>query len=666
MDYPILATLSILLSFLLSFCGSQVAWASHTANLVKGNLGNEVLYYISVDHFFDGVSTNNIPNYAFPLDPELGNEKIAYNQSNRLILPYIYDPTHRYIKLHWGGDLEGVIQKLDYLQSLGVSQIVLSNILDSANGLIYSPNDGLTYLHDEVRLENETFDPFYAYSMAGFGEAWITDWFEIDEHFRDPKDETYDRFRVFKRLLDEAGNRGIGIILELNLNHTSPSRNSSDYGPFDPRQYESWFVDNGAVYRHREKVADYWNPLTNQINPDGWFHEPIPLDYDRPNPEMLENGFIGGYPDLNHENPDVADYLIDAAKFWLTLNRGGHQIAGFYFPSIPNINVSFWQRLENEILAINPDAILIANYENSGYRYRPGIDWYENTDDYAMVNYDFSIAARRFFGRDRGWDGRTIVLRENLLMKEGQYYNYSLPQRMIHYIFNPSQSLEIPRHSLDVVEDADAKGWVTFIDSADWPRILTYYPNMSEQAYASMIKFMLSSSGVPMIMYGVETGLALPYHIEHQNLFGMGGKPFNQQMMIWPEDQGWNQKLYEVTQKMGNLRQDYPVLRYGKTEFLFPQESKPDKDIFMLREFPACEAAQAVVQDLEQDEQEDCARILYAYSTEGGNFLVALEGPGIATIKDVESASVTRPSDTSGNLIPIHLDPEASKVLVLQ
>jgi glycosidase len=656
--------MTVVLSLILSlglFLFSSAAWAQ-TPN--RGNLGDEVLYYISVDRFADGIADNNIPQYAFPLDPNLDPETLAYHQVNRLLIDHTYDPTHRYIKLYWGGDLEGIIQKLDYLQDLGITQLVLSGIQDSANGLIYSPQSRSSYLHEAIDPEEEEFSNFYAHAVAGFNAAWLKDWFEIDEHFRNPQDQQDDRFRVMQHLLHEAGERGIGIILEWNLNHASPYRTSADYAPFEVDRYETWFVDNGAIYRHGEKVANYWDGTTQQINPEGWFHDPISIDYNRPTAEMLENGPIGGLPDLNQENPVVAQYLLEAAEFWLTFNQQDYAISGFYVPSIYNINVHFWQAFESAVLAINPDAILIADYENGGYRNKGTIEWYEQTQDYALVNYDLSVASRRFFGRDRGWDGRTIVLRENLVGKAGQYYNYSAPQRWLHYFFNPSESLEVPRHALDVVAPEDAQAWVNFVEIAELPRLLTYYPQMSQESYASAIKFLFASAGVPMLLYGVETGLAVPYHIEHQSIFGMGGKPFNQQMMIWPDDRGWENHLYEVTRAMTHLRQAYPVLRYGTTRFLFPVGSRKDKDIFMLREFENCPA-----------QTQDCAQVLYVYSTEGGEFSLNLDlfdptqvhttqvhTTPIQTIKDVESGVVITPTE---GFIAIQLKPEASKVLVL-
>ena len=622
-------------------------------NVSKGNLGNDVLYYVTIDRFFDGNPANNIPDFAFPSSPETPKEQ-AYAEANRSLLPYLYDPTHQYFGLFWGGDLEGIIQKLDYLQDLGVTQLILSPIQDNTNGMIYAPGNG-NYLRTSVDPQADSFNPFYAGLFTSFQGTWPKDWFELEEHFRSVDTDPLSSFR---RLLKEAGDRNISIILELSLNNGSPSRNSLDYRELNLASSEQWFVDQGAIYRHGEKVADYWNPQTGELNPQGWFHEPLSINYNRPTPKSLEQGTVGG-PDLNQDNPQVRDYLLDAIVFWLSVESDGYSISGFYLDTIENINVSFWQALENQVHALKPDAILIGDYSGGGYTNRSSIDWYTHTQDYTLTNNGLSLAARHFFARDRNWDGRTYVLREQTLGHEGQYYNYSPVETIAHQVLNPSESLEIPRQSLDQVADEDAKGWVNFIETHNQPRLFSSYPQMSDRAYANLIRFLFASPGVPLLMYGTETGLATPYHIDHNGLFGVGGYPFNEPMMIWPDEAGWNTDIFETTRQMIHLRQKYPVLRYGQTSYLFPQGSRKDSDIFMLRK---CDNSDVqVVKDLDRESCDKDGQILYAYSTFGGNFTLSLDNLGINQVVSLDSGEVI--SDT--HLLHLDLEPEASQILFL-
>ncbi len=618
-------------------CMSFLWPASAQTQAIEAIPGNEVFYYITVDRFFDGNETNNIPNYAFPATT-------AYNQANQSLIQYAYDPSHRYVGMYWGGDLEGIIQKLDYLADLGITKIILSPIQDNANVILYSPQSNY-YIRSTVHADEAEFNSFYAGISTPFHGNWTQDWFEIDEHFRH---ETPDRLQVFRELLNAAGQRGIGILLELNLNHTSPYRESTVFDDFNLATSEQWSIDNGSIYRHGVRVATYLDPVTGAFNPEGWFHQPISINYQHPTPIMLEQGAIEGLPDIDQSKPPVLQYLHDGVEFWLNFNSDGTQVAGFYLDNVQYIQLSFWQQLEQWVQSINPSAILIANHLNGGLKNQAAVKWYHETQAYTLVDDELSQAARNYFRQERGWDGRVYVLKERLLGHQGQYYTDPLPLHWLHRSLNPSQSLEIPRSHLDQVTPAGLQSWLTFVEHPDQPRLLSAHPEVSELAYASLIKFMMVSAGIPMIDYGTETGLAIPHHIDHQGTYGVGGHPFNKPMMIWPEDQGWNADLFHLMHQLIYLRRDQPVLRYGNTRFLSPSQANAVTDLFMLRESPNYPD-----------------QVLYAYSTTGGDFILSLEDQHLKPaqqIIDIETGYVY-PSQSE---FKIQLAAEASKVILLK
>ncbi len=616
---------------------------------VPGNLKNDVLYYIVVDRFFDGETENNIPNFAFTDVPEESKQQHLYNEMNKLLLRHTYDPTHSYMAMYWGGDLKGIVEKLDYLQDLGVTKIILSPIQDNANGIFYHP-DIKNYLHrskeDEVKEENI----FYSRVSSAYHGYWTKDWYEIDEHFRQPEG---DRYGIFRQLLDEAGKRGIGVILDITMNQTSPGHISTEPPEIGAGGFlfgESWFADNGNIYRHGELVATHWDPKTGERDPDGWFHPPqIIWDFGNASKELLEEGQIsGGMPDINQDALQVEQYFLDCARFWLTLNEGGYQLAGFRLDAVKHVNERFWRKFEQTVLDINPDAVLIGEFFSGGYRYPPSIQFLQETEHITQFDFNLSEAARRFFAQDRGWDGRAFILRELTLGRKGTHYHENSIQRLGHKILNPADTLEIPRSSLELVTDEEAKGWVTFVENHDQPRVRTFYPQMSDEAYESLIKFQFTARGVPLVMYGEETGLAVPYYPEHEGLFGIGGDPFNRPMMISSESPGWKPTTYETTKKMAHLRREYPVLRYGETRFVYPKSSSRSEDLFMLREPSSC------------DSGDDCASILYAYSTHGGDFPLRL--PALKGYEEVETGD----RGTIDGSLFIHLEPEQARVFVLK
>ncbi|NEQ98366.1 MAG: cyclomaltodextrin glucanotransferase [Cyanothece sp. SIO2G6] len=614
----------------------------------RGNLDNDVLYYIVVDRFLDAEPGNNVPAFAFEEHPGDDDDTRIYKAMNRLMLRHTHDPSHRYMGMYWGGDLQGVTQKLDYLKDLGITKIILSPVQDNANGLFYHPNIE-SYLH-QTKFDQAP-DDFYRHISTSYHGYWTKDWFAMEEHYQDPEGD--DPYQSFRQLLNEAGVRGIGIVLDLTMNQTSPGHISTEpprLGAGGSLFGESWFTDNGNVYRNGELVATHWDPTTGERDPQGWFHKPMIIwDFDTASQELIENGQIsGGMPDLDQSSPQVEQYFLDVARFWLTFNQEQTPIAGFRLDAVKHVNYRFWRKFEDLVISINPHAVLLGEYFSGGYRNPPSLAFLSRTNDITHFDFNFSEAARRFFVGDRGWDGRPYVLKEICLGRQGSYYNASPLQRLVKNVLNPAKTLEIPSDSLDQISDEEAKGWVTFIENHDQPRVRSYYPNATSTDYQSLIKFQFMARGVPLVMYGTETGLAVPYHPDHQGLFGVGGDPFNRPMMIWPDSEGWDDEIYQTLRQMAHLRQQYPLLRYGDTRFLSPKNTDEENDIFMMREA--------------QDADSGQPKILYAYSTSGGDYLLNMADEGITRYEQVGVAQSINMID---GLLALRLEPREAKVLVL-
>ena len=644
---PVFLILRFLFSLGLVLClMCPPAFAQALPPNVRGNFGNDVIYYIVVDRFFDGEPGNNVPEFAFAESPDDKRSDRLYKAMNRLMLNHMYDPSHRYMGMYWGGDLQGVTQKLDYLKDLGVTKIILSPIQDNSNGMFYHPNIE-SYLHSEKG--DKPTDDFYRHISTSYHGYWTKDWYAMEEHYQSPNDA--DPYQSFRQLLNEAGDRGIGVILDLTMNQTSPghiSMEAPELGAGGSLFGESWFADNGNVYKQGELVATHWDPVTGDRDPQGWFHDPMIIwDFDTASQELIENGQIsGGMPDLDQSVPQVEQYFLNAARFWLTFNQEQTPIAGFRLDAVKHVNYKFWRKFEDTVLSINPQAVLVGEFFSGGYRNKPSIDFLSLTNEITQFDFNLSEAARRFFVGDRGWDGRPYVLKEICLGRKGSFYNASPLERLTKDFLNPAQTLEIPREALDQVSDEETKGWVTFIENHDQPRVRTFYPTASSQDYQSLIKFQFIARGVPLIMYGTETGLAVPYHPKHQGLFGVGGDPFNRPMMIWPGTDGWDEGIYKTTQQMAHLRQQYPLLRYGTTRFLSPDAADDDNDLFMLRE----------------SEDPDQPRILYAYSTKGGSYRLPFSEEGVSKSEQVETG---QSSNVADGILSLELAPKEAQVLVL-
>ena len=183
------------------------------------------------------------------------------------------------------GDLNGITQRLDYLQSLGVDAIWLT--------------------------------PIYPSPQVDFGYD-ISDYENIDPQ--------YGTLADFDRLVAEAKKRNIRVIMDMVMNHTS-----------DKHQ---WFIESESSKTNPEarlvRVAGWQRCWTRrQTVASEQLGEPLrPLRVAvRPNTKQCYyHKFYIQQPDLNWRNPAVENAMFDAVRFWL--DRG---VAGFRLDAIPTL-----------------------------------------------------------------------------------------------------------------------------------------------------------------------------------------------------------------------------------------------------------------------------------------------------------------------------------------
>jgi len=168
------------------------------------------------------------------------------------------------------GDLLGVLEKLDYIQSLGVDAIWFSPLYPSPN-------------RD------------YGYDIA--------DYKGIHPEYGD--------LALFKRVLDGAHERGIKVIMDLVINHTSD-------------QHE-WF--RLSKERPESEYHDYyiWRKGKGRRPPNNWLSvfEGRAWEYDETLDEYYLHVFAKGQPDLNMSNPRVREEVKSILRFWLDMGVDG-------------------------------------------------------------------------------------------------------------------------------------------------------------------------------------------------------------------------------------------------------------------------------------------------------------------------------------------------------
>ncbi len=171
------------------------------------------------------------------------------------------------------GDLPGIISKLDYLQWLGVDAIWLS--------------------------------PIYPSPMADFGYD-VSNYHDIDPIFGSLAD--------FDRLVSEAHARGIRVVLDMVMNHTS------DQHP--------WFVESRSSRDNPKRDWYIWRDPKNGREPNNW--EAVfggkAWQFDERTGQYYLHLFVPEQPDLNWRNPQVKEALFGECAFWLDRGVDGFRL----------------------------------------------------------------------------------------------------------------------------------------------------------------------------------------------------------------------------------------------------------------------------------------------------------------------------------------------------
>lgn len=598
----------------------------------SGKLENDVLYYIFVDRFYDGDETNNRPK----INPA-SNGSADTTLLEQKLSDAIYDPSHRLFGLYFGGDLEGVRKKLPYLAELGVTKIVLSPIQEGTPGfrirrgvnMFLDNGDGTS---DRTGRSN---------LLANYHGYWIRDWFRLDPRMR--SEANPDGLETLIRLLDEADDHNIGVILDLTLHHTSLVASSDSYGA--DSSLLNVFPALGEVRKNGKTLANV------NSRPD-WYYPACRMDYGRATAQMLTTCQIdAGLPTLNHSNPIVRDYLLKAAEFWMKVNPGGAQVAGIRIDAIKHIDAGFVRQLVQQTRRINPQAIIFAEDFGGGSQTVTTADILSTVGDISTIDFSFTNSIRYYFSGDRSWTGnRTNVEASSL----GDIKTQDLSTLTPNWFSNPARILTGVQNSTTLfpINYPASKSWITSLETHDAPRIRTFRHQMTDSQYAAMIAFHFVARGVPMINYGAESGISVPPLPRNNGLNGLGGDPFNRQMMIWPGQSGFNRFLFETTKTFVRLRRNNPVLRQGDTIFLRPIPDRWNaRPLLMLR-----------VNSATSQQQPGHKAFLYAFSPEGGRFQFRFPS-GVnqaSTLCDVQSKACI-PRDGK-QLYSILLRPDVQRV----
>ena len=290
---------------------------------------DEVIYFLLPDRFDNGDPANDTGG--------LSGDRLHTG----------YDPTAT--GFYHGGDLAGVIRRLDYIKSLGATAVWVGPV-----------------------MKNRPVQGPPGHESAGYHGYWITDFTQVDPHFGTNAD--------FARLVQAAHARGLKIYMDIVINHTAdvihyrecptgdcPYRSRADY-PYqrhlgvDGAPINPGFAGDGVgtadnfahLVRPDYAYTPYLDAGDEHLKVPDWLNDPL-LYHNRGNStfagESSTMGDFGGLDDVMTENPRVIRGMIDIYADWV---RRFH-VDGFRVDTAKHVDPAFWRAFVPAIRAVARD-----------------------------------------------------------------------------------------------------------------------------------------------------------------------------------------------------------------------------------------------------------------------------------------------------------------------
>ena len=322
----------------------------HTPDWAKG----AVMYQIFVDRFCNGDPTNDVQSCEYVY---IGKPVYQVKDWSR-------NPSTMDVGCFYGGDLQGVWDKLDYIKSLGVEVIYLNPVFVSPSNHKYDCQD---YEH---------IDPHFGKIVKDGGSM-------VDQNAADnTKAERYvvrsaDRENLeasdafFAEFVKEVHNRGMKVILDGVFNHCGSFNKWLDAeqiyersGDYEPGAYISKDSPYHSFFHFHDNSDKAW-PYNRTY--DGWWgHDTLPK--------------------LNYEDsPKLFEYIMKIAGKWVSAPYG---VDGWRLDVAADLghsseyNHKFWQEFRRHVKEANPEAMILAEHYGDPSSWLAGDQWD------TVMNYD--------------------------------------------------------------------------------------------------------------------------------------------------------------------------------------------------------------------------------------------------------------------------------------
>ena len=480
------------------------------ASSLREDPTRERFYFVMADRFENGDPSNDTGGYG----------------ADRLVSGL--DPTHK--GFYHGGDLKGILDRLDYIQGLGTTAIWLTP----------------SFANKPVQGQGENVS-------AGYHGYWITDFTRIDPHLGTNEE--------LRQLVDAAHARGMKVFFDIITNHTADVISYAEgTSRYVPKAEEPYRDATGEEFDDSDFAGGPFPPLDAEtsfpytpvvpaaeagVKVPAWLNDPT-MYHNRGDAlfnggESDRYGDFSGLDDLFTERPEVVEGMTDVYRAWVDFG-----IDGFRIDTVKHVGTEFWQEFApairqqaaargdedffsfGEVYDSNPEFL-------SRYTTEAGLQ--------ATLDFGFQARARAF---SSGGDAAAL---EDFYAQDDYYTD----------------------------ADSNAYSLPTFLGNHDMGRIGAFLRDDGAQGEELLRRdelahaLMYLTRGQPVVYYGDEQGLTGDGGDQdaRQDLFPSRVASYNDDDLIGTdattaqENFDTAHPLYRRIAELARLRQDHPALADG-------------------------------------------------------------------------------------------------------
>ena len=474
----------------------------HTPNWAKG----AVMYQIFVDRFCNGDPTNDVQTGEYYYIDRYSQRVTDWNRC----------PDKSDVQKFYGGDLRGVIRKMDYLRRLGVEVLYLNPIFVSPSSHKYDiqdydyidPHFGVITKDSPVGLcEGDTVNAHSAQYVARVTSL---------ENLNAGNE-------LFAELVREAHARGMRVIIDGVFNHCGSFNKWMDREEIY-RNAEGF--DDGAYYSKESPYRTFFafseDPETGRETYDGWWgHETLPK--------------------LNYEaSPKLRNYIMRIARKWISspYNADGWRLdVAADLGHSEEYNHRFWKEFRKNVKSSNPEALILAEHYGDASAWLAGDEWD------SVMNYDAFMEPVGWFLT--GMEKHSDYAKEELYNNE-KAFDATMRHNMARFSTSSLQvamnELSNHDHSRFLTRTNRRPGRTTTVG----PEAADLGVNKAVMREAVMIQ--MTWPGAPCVYYGDEAGLC------------GWTDPDNRRTYPWGRE---DRELLQFHREMIRIHKSYESLRTG-------------------------------------------------------------------------------------------------------